>query len=1465
MDSGRVTGSGGTSEAGAAQADPDVAAADTAAQEAARLARLAAEAAAEAARAQSAARAEELKAKAQDLATKAEAASKRAQAAAGRLDEKVEARFAKGQKVPPALQKAAERAGNLAKAAKTSATTARQSANQAATAVRNHAPRDRYVAHKDRQLDGAQTASKPAPTAQTASKPPPTAQTASKPPPADAARERYAALKDRQVAEPEERAGQQMRAQAGSLAQVYSAQPQKWAQVSRQMGLPAGTQPTAQTLERVLSSQIQGDIAAAAAQHRVRTSMGGVGRPGELITAEAQAMSLARLEAAHRNGVLDVPRGADPQVWMRGQAELAGATETVRQSAVHTGRNPERAVAESPVLFEMRLDVAIRSGEFPLGEGVTPEQVAAFKTSQVTNFKDAVRISGQRGIPLEDALSRVNDCRVLQQHRSATVDAINGMMDTYNANTTGVTRGLETIRGAVYQDGVNHLGWAHQEVKEIEALEARYIDLRMNHSAQELTPAQHEELRNLETEIHGRLNGLGENAQLHIDHSLRHANNSQWFEQALFSTVYTAAAFVPGGVALGAGTKLLLDDVPNGRIHNGMDAVGSLALGAGNVLVGKVAPGSGSAGSAVVRTVVAESAWGGASTFYEQARAGNVDATGIVASMAAGAVGGLLPGGGGAGNVAKSTWRTTVKEGLGDAATNFATGALVDGGVQLATTGRLDLGQSLAAGRDEALSSGLSPGMMGRGGHGGALPPHGQPSTVAGGASSGGVDLLGALNGAGAPPPHGQPSTVAGGASSGRLDVGNRGTPSVRRDLAQLLLEGDARIPVSDGGAQKALTLGEIADLPTESAFAIYHHPGEGTVRLQQVSQPGSTERSARVPLASYQQGARPGEVLLGGLHQHPGGGLPHDVPASSKDMNHDAALRAALGPGGDDLQMFILRRDEGRLVLTEFGGAPAGQSPAEMATRDAAVLKGVQGALQQLPGATQPGQKSLAALIRLRMGGPATSGSSGENVASLGQRVLTNEAGGAAYRLSYTAEHTDDGLVLRLDEKAGAVPAAALARDLKAFGLTPEVAGALASQLKSAPPGDCFWAGAQQVVHFGSGNDYSGSNIGVSNQVGQDFTQTNTGRYASAAKPPRLSATDGQVALQFRSGQDYASSNIAVFNVVGRDLVSVGGVRSHLNAAGRDIVALRMGPTAFTEQSVGQSAGRDIIDVRVKTDVSHPAIDAAASRLFDVVRSTPREHLQTSPSSKPGTGLVAGRDLVDLRVDLTGMSVPQAVQVLDAAAQDYVRRAGDKAPPQVQLALLEHRIGLQRSLDVMPRDLVRREVLLGQLEGRPPPGPESVLQSLRNHLELQLAKYSSLNAPVWKVAQLAVLNDELTPTPSLLREAMNRTAELQLAKYGSLYAPIDQVVQQKILDGTIDGSPESISRELRHTIELQEAKFGLWSPPYKSAQRRELTAPDFELHAFLESWGMEILPVDTLVGRVMSKQALIDSVLKPR
>ena len=248
--------------------------------------------------------------------------------------------------------------------------------------------------------------------------------------------------------------------------------------------------------------------------------------------------------------------------------------------------------------------------------------------------------------------------------------------------------------------------------------------------------------------------------------------------------------------------------------------------------------------------------------------------------------------------------------------------------------------------------------------------------------------------------------------------MGGRSTLSVRRDLAQLLLKGDTRVPVSDAGGQKALTLGEIADLPTESAFAIYHHPTEGTVRLQQVSLPGSTERSARIPLASYSQGARPGEVLLGGLHQHPGSGLSHDVPTSAKDLNHEAALRAALGPDGDDLQMFILRRDEGRLVLTDFGGASSPLSPAEIAARDASVLKGVQGALQKLPGVTQPGQKSLSALIRLRNAGPAAPDTHSGNVASLGQRVLTNEAGGASYRLSYTAERTDDGVVVRIDEQ---------------------------------------------------------------------------------------------------------------------------------------------------------------------------------------------------------------------------------------------------------------------------------------------------------------------------------------------------------------------------------------------------------------------------------------------------------------
>jgi hypothetical protein len=365
---------------------------------------------------------------------------------------------------------------------------------------------------------------------------------------------------------------------------------------------------------------------------------------------------------------------------------------------------------------------------------------------------------------------------------------------------------------------------------------------------------------------------------------------------------------------------------------------------------------------------------------------------------------------------------------------------------------------------------------------------------------------------------------------------------------------------------------------------------------------------------------------------------------------------------------MFILRRDQGRLVLTDFGGAPSLLSPADMAARDAAVLQGVRGTLQKLPGVTQPGQKSLSALIRLRNAGPspAAPDAGGETVASAGQRVLTNEAGRASYRLSYTAERTPDGFVLRLDENTGAVPAKVLSQELKAFGLTPEVAEALASRLKSAPPGECFWAGGAQFIHFGSHGNFRHSNIALSNRVGQDFLQRNTGGYALRSELPRVSATEEGVEFRFRSGQHAPHSNIAVFNVVGRDIISVGSTNSHLNAAGRDIISLRMGPGAFDERSLGQSAGRDIIDVRVKTDVSDPAIDAAASWLFDVVRSAPRRHLQPVDPAQGGTGLVAGRDLLDVRVDLTGMSVPEAVRVLEAAAEDYVRRASVPAPARL-------------------------------------------------------------------------------------------------------------------------------------------------------------------------------------------------------
>ncbi|HEY8211548.1 MAG TPA: hypothetical protein VIG99_28895 [Myxococcaceae bacterium] len=530
---------------------------------------------------------------------------------------------------------------------------------------------------------------------------------------------------------------------ATALADQYRQDPAKWQQVASQFNLPAGTPPSAAQVKDLLQFNRQVETRAQVAADAAVRNLPPSATDADAAAARQAAVAQVQLQAYVDRGAVKPPEGADAKQWVASQAQLAGQEAGIRRSALAQGQDPDAAAATSEALFQARMDAAIRTGEVKLPEGATPQDVQQLKDRQLSQFREAVNLSRTNGLPMADAQARISGAHAIQDLRIAAQVNINDAVQAYNQNTTAVQRGGETIRGWWYGDGVNHLDFANKEFDVIQAKEKEYHQLLLSTNGP-LTPDQQQRAAALKQEIESRIDLTTTNVGLNVQHSLEQAARYKPVEAALFQTVYAASSVIPGGVVIGASVKLLLDDLPNGRIRaNGNvlettgDVVLSMAMGAGQVAIGKFDPTHGGtttllrAGTAPIlekAAVIAldgglNAAWAGGSSAVEQLRDPNrapdqgIDWQRVAIDSAAGFAGSAI------GRVAKfgpaagapMTLRQLGTQTLRESGLGFVSGSLIDAGTQYATKGEVDLRQAASAGFQNALIAGLDSGALGVG------------------------------------------------------------------------------------------------------------------------------------------------------------------------------------------------------------------------------------------------------------------------------------------------------------------------------------------------------------------------------------------------------------------------------------------------------------------------------------------------------------------------------------------------------------------------------------------------------------------------------------------------------------------------------------------------------------------------------------------------------------------------------
>jgi hypothetical protein len=485
---------------------------------------------------------------------------------------------------------------------------------------------------------------------------------------------------------------------AQALVDQYTTSPASWQQAASQMGLDPASAPDAVAIKDFLQFGRQTDANAQIAGQIALNNLPPNATAADSAAAQAEAEARSRLEAFVDRGVVTPPAGVDPKAWLSGQTELAGETARVQTLAAASGQDPQTAVAQSDRLYEIQLDAGLASGQIKL-EGATPEQIAEWKAREVSRFKEAVALANENGLSMADAQARITAACAVVDKRAGAQLQINGMVDTYNGQTTAVQRGGERILGNVFGGGLNHMEQAQADLAAIEALEKQYSDALLNAKGP-ISPEQQQALDAMKADIDGRIDAATAAAGLQAQVSQQRAYGMSFVETGLFTVVYTGSALLgPLGLITGGVTKAFLQDLPNGKIRNNGNAfetIGDLTvsagLGVGQVALNKIP------GSAFGLNVAANGGYGVVENVAYQLRddkpgvdwqqvafAGTVNAGGAVLGHVMGLPAGRLPNAGAA------------ESQLFQAAVAGSSASIMDAATQYATTGQVDPLQAFTA------------------------------------------------------------------------------------------------------------------------------------------------------------------------------------------------------------------------------------------------------------------------------------------------------------------------------------------------------------------------------------------------------------------------------------------------------------------------------------------------------------------------------------------------------------------------------------------------------------------------------------------------------------------------------------------------------------------------------------------------------------------------------------------------
>ncbi|HEY8206568.1 MAG TPA: hypothetical protein VIG99_03735 [Myxococcaceae bacterium] len=419
--------------------------------------------------------------------------------------------------------------------------------------------------------------------------------------------------------------------QVNALTSRFAADPPKWDATRRALGLPADAPPTSNNVTAALRLSNRLDAAgtqagdAAATQREAQLERELFSNPAVAARAQRE-IDVARNTAAYRAqlqvlsdaGRLTVPPGVDPSRWVDQQSQLVGAEQRIRGDALARGQDPNEAAQRSPQLYRMQLEAALDSGRFD--QPLTPEQRTQLVDRQAQYHGEAAGLSRQLGIPMADAMDRIQSAHGLTDQRVNGQLQVESAAQQFNDTTTAATRGIERIRGFFGGDGAYHLDQTRADFSRIEGLQSEYNHLVLDNKA--LTPDQQARRTQLETQIQQEIAAATAHGTGQINSSTSFANDSRFVEQGLWQTALLGSAVLPGGPAIAALAKLGLDDLPNGRIrsdtalHLGQDIGTSLVEGAGATYLNKLGLG----GASPLTMALSSAAFSGGTSLLEQAR-----------------------------------------------------------------------------------------------------------------------------------------------------------------------------------------------------------------------------------------------------------------------------------------------------------------------------------------------------------------------------------------------------------------------------------------------------------------------------------------------------------------------------------------------------------------------------------------------------------------------------------------------------------------------------------------------------------------------------------------------------------------------------------------------------------------------------------------------------------------------------